>query len=187
MNSCCLADSLTFTLWVLCLNVLYTMVSEVFLTSQDGIDIFPAVVFGAVAWGPVGCFVGWTGTVHGTDHYSTGLHCSFGVLINWLLSRLCATTLLLELKFAFRLLLLPLATRPIGRAHELFALLLGIPVAFLLLLLLTAHDEPEWLPLVVHVVACGRSRVPLLPFSPFSCPPNTYDNAEQAEQAEHHT
>lgn len=34
------------------------MVFEVFLTSEDGTDIFPAVVFGAVAWGPVGRFEG---------------------------------------------------------------------------------------------------------------------------------
>lgn len=66
---------------VLCLNFLYTMVSEAFLTSQDGTDIFPAVVFGAVAWGPVGCLEGWTGAVQGADH-STGLHCSLRVLIN---------------------------------------------------------------------------------------------------------
>ncbi|TNN33939.1 hypothetical protein EYF80_055899 [Liparis tanakae] len=57
----------------------------------------------------------------------------------------------------------------------------------LLLLLLPAHHEPEGLPLVVHVVACGRSRVPLALFSPLAGPPDTYDNAEQAEQAEHHT
>lgn len=91
--------------------------------------------------------------MHGTDHFPAGLHCSLGVLIN-LLSRLRSAALVLELKLAFRL--LPLVTRPIRGAHELSALLLGVPVAFfeqlLLLLLLTSHDEPEWLPLVVHVV-----------------------------------
>lgn len=49
---------LALTLRVLCLIFLYTMVSEVFLTSQGRTNIFPAVVFGAVAWGPVGRFEG---------------------------------------------------------------------------------------------------------------------------------
>ena len=187
----CLAASLASMARVLCLNFLYTMVSEVFLTSQSGTDIFPAVVFGAVAWGPVGCFEGWTGAVQGTDQSPTGLHCSLRVFANGLLSRLCSTTLILELKLAFCLLLLLLLllplTRPIGGAHELFALLLGLPVAFLQLLLLTSHDEPKWLQLVVHVVISGWSDVPLALFSPFARPPDAHDDAEEAEQAEDRT
>lgn len=50
-----------------------------------------------------------------------------------------------------------------------------------------SHDEPERLPLVVHVVVGGRSHVPLALFSPFARPPNAYDDAEEAEQAEDNT
>lgn len=55
-NSRCLAASLASRLRVLCSNFLYTMASVVFLTKQGGTDVFPAVVFGTVAWGPVGRF-----------------------------------------------------------------------------------------------------------------------------------
>lgn len=171
------------------------MVSEIFLTSQDSTDFFPAVVFGAVAWGPVGCFEGWTGAMQGADHSPTGLLCNLRVLINWLLFRPCSTTHLLELKLAFRLLLLllPFITRPKGGAHELFALLLSLPVALfqllllLMMMMLPSHDEPQWLPLVVHTVVCGWSCTPLTLFSPFPRPPNAYNDAEEAEQAENHT
>lgn len=125
--------------------------------------------------------------MQGADHTPTGLHCSLRVLITWLLSRLGSTTLLVELKLAFRLLLLlPIVTRPIGGTHELFALLLSLPVAFFQLLL-TSHDEREGLPLVVHVVVCGGSCVPLALFSPLARPPNADNDAEEAEQAEDHT
>lgn len=159
------------------------MVFELFLTSQDGTDIFPAVVFRAVAVGPVGCFRRGTRAAQGTDHSPTGLHCSFRVFINELLSRLCSTALLLELKLALSLLLI--ITRPTGRAHKLFALLLSLPVVLLqLLLLLTSHDETQRFPLVVHVAVRSRLHGPLAIFSPFPRPPHTYDDAEEAEQTE---
>lgn len=158
------------------------MVFELFLTSQDGTDIFPAVVFRAVALGPVGGFERRTGAVQGADHPPTGLHCSFRVPINKLLSRLTTTALLLEL--ALRLLLL-VVTRPTGGAHELFALLLSLPVALLQLLLwLASHDETQRFPLVVYVAVRSRLRRPLTLFSAFPRPPHTDDDAEEAQQAE---
>lgn len=161
---------------------LHTMVFELFLTSQDGIDVFPAVVFRAVALGPVGGFERRTGAVQGADHPPTGLHCSFRVPINELLSRLCAAALLLKL--ALRLLLL-IVTRPTGGAHKLFALLLSLPVVLLQLLLrLESHDETQRFPVVVYAAVRSRLRRPLTLFSPFPCPPHADDDAEEAEQAE---
>lgn len=45
-----------------------------------------------------------------------------------------------------------------------------------------SNNEPKRLPLIVHVIIGGC--VPLTLFSPFARPPNRYDDAEEAEQAE---
>lgn len=158
------------------------MVSEGLLAHQGGADTFPAVVFGAVAWGPVWGFERGAGAVQGADRC-----CSFTVFPDCLLACLRSSALVAELQLGLRLLILvlPLA-RPTGRTHELFALLLGLPVVLLqVLLLVLAHHDPERLPLVVHAVV-RRPHVPFALFSPFARPPDAHDDAEEAKQAEEH-
>lgn len=167
------------------------MVSEVFLTHQGDTDIFPAVVFGTVAGpgGPVWGFKRRAGAVQCAHRLRARLRCSFTVFPERLLPRLRSSAVVAELQLGLRLLVLVLflpVARPPGRIHELFALLLGLPVVLLQVLrLVLAHHDPERLPLVVHAVV-RRPDVPFALFSPFARPPDAHDDAEEAKQAEEH-
>lgn len=158
------------------------------MASRGAVDVFPAVVFGAVGR-PMRGFEGCapSAAVRGADQLAVEPHHGLRVLWDGPFTALCPTPpLLCQLQLVFLLLLgllVPLSVRPIRGAHELGPLILGIPVVLVLL----AGHRPQWLPLVVYALLNWGTLAPLTLFSPLTRPPHAHDHAEDPQGAEDHT
>lgn len=120
----------------------------------------------------------------GADQLVVGLRCSLRVLLDGTLAPLHLTPPLRELQlFLLHLLLIfPAVAGPIRGAHELGALVLRVPVVFVL----RPCHRPKWFPLVVDTFLDGDGLAPLALFSTLAGPPDADDDAEHPEHAQDH-